>query len=54
MDEATNRSTADTCHHCYVLVIFTKFIEIVSPGNVKANIALEFDAIETLNIIETQ
>jgi len=48
MDEATNLSTADTCHHCYVLIIFTKFIEIVSPGIVKANIALEFDAIETL------
>lgn len=42
----TNLSTADACHQCYVLVISTKFIEIVSPEIIKVNNALEFDAIK--------
>lgn len=42
----TNLSTADPCHQCYVLVISTKFIEIVSPEIIIVNNALEFDAIK--------
>lgn len=51
----TNLSTADACHQCYVLVISTKFIEIVSPEIIKVNNALEFDAIKKkINGIESR
>lgn len=47
----TNLSTADACHQCYVLVISTKFIEIVSPEIIKVNNALEFDAIKKKSMV---